>query len=117
MKAWIVENIRISEDFNWKEVIFADNYKDAKKKAMQTDLYESSEDFLNMRVRRFDCMDNTESLSPKEFDYELWKNGFSWENCPLDYFDEYETEDVARATFDKWYEKMQKKAKNYLTKK
>ena len=109
MKAWIVENIRISEDFNWKEIVFADNYKDARKKAMQTDLYESSEDFLNMRVRRFDCMDNTESLSPKEFDYELWKNGFSWENSSLNYFDEYETEDAARVAFDKWYEEMQKK--------
>lgn len=109
MKAWIVENIRISEDFNWKEIVFADNYKEARKKAMQTDLYESSEDFLNMRVRRFDCMDNTESLSPKEFDYELWKNSFNWENSSLNYFDEYETEDAARTAFDKWYEEMQKK--------
>ena len=112
MKAWIVENIRISEDFNWKEIVFADNYKDAKKEAMQTDLYEFAEDYLNLRIRRFDCMDDTENLPLKEFDYELWKNGFSWEGCPLGYFDEYEDEQKARVDFLKWYSEYYKESES-----
>ncbi|MCJ0538480.1 hypothetical protein [Enterococcus cecorum] len=47
MKAWIVENTRDYDYFDWNEIIFADNYKQAKKLALQTELYETSEDFVH----------------------------------------------------------------------
>ena len=63
MKAWIVENTRISEYFCWEEIVFADNYKEAKKLALETDLYEYHSDFTNIRVKRYANLYGMEHLS------------------------------------------------------
>lgn len=104
MKAWIVENIRISGDFGWNEIVFANNYKEAKKLALETDLYEYNSDFVNMRVKRYPNMDNTENLNHKDYTYKLWLSGWMWEGAyPLDPYDNYSDKQEARIDFLKWY--------------
>lgn len=101
MKAWIVENNRIGY---WNEIVFAENYKQAKKLALQTELYETSEDFVHMRVRRYPAMDDTENLSHEECTYKLWQSGWMWmDTQTLDPYDEYDDELVARIDFSRWY--------------
>lgn len=104
MKAWIVENTRDYDYFFWNEIIFAENYKEARKLAMRTDLYEGSEDFIFMSVRRYPDMDDTENLNHKEFEYKLWQSGWTWRDSLVPY-DEYDDEKKARADFLKWYSK------------
>lgn len=77
MKAWIVENTRDYDYFDWNEIIFAENYKKARKLALQTELYETSEDFVHMRVRRYPDMDDTENLNRKEFECANGKTEFA----------------------------------------
>ncbi|WP_171312492.1 hypothetical protein [Enterococcus cecorum] len=104
MKAWLVENTRDYDYFDWNEIIFADNYKQARKLSLQTELYETSEDFVHMRVRRYPDMDDTENLNRKEFEYKLWQSGWMWEDMyQLTPYDEYEDESKAREDFLKWY--------------
>ena len=103
MKAWIVENTRYYDYFDWNEIIFSENYKKARKLALKTELYETSEDFVHMRVRRYPDMDDTENLTPKEFEYKLWQSGWTWGDYSLAPFDEYEDEKKARIDFMKWY--------------
>lgn len=112
MKAWIVENTRDYDYFDWNEIIFADNYKQAKKLALQTELYETSEDFVHMRVRRYPDMDNTENLTYKEFEYKLWQSGWMWGDAyQLVPYDEYDDENKARKDFLKWYSVFYKESK------
>lgn len=103
MKAWIVENIRISDDFGWNEIVFADNYKEAKKLALETDLYEYNSDFVNMRVKRYAYLDGMEHLSEKELDFEKWKHGWCWEGIQNPYYEEQLSEEENRKIFEEWY--------------
>ncbi|GAB6385390.1 hypothetical protein [Enterococcus cecorum] len=112
MKAWIVENTRDYDYFDWNEIIFADNYKQAKKFALQTELYETSEDFVHMRVRRYPDMDDTENLSHMEFEYKLWQSGWMWgDTYQLAPYDEYDDKKIARIDFLKWYNEFYKESK------
>ena len=104
MKSWIVENTRDYDYFDWNEIVFADNYKQAKKLSLQTELYETSEDFIYIRVRRYPEMDDTENLNYKEFAYKLWQSGWMLESAyPIVPYDEYDDEHKARLDFMKWY--------------
>ncbi len=105
MKAWLVENTRDYDYFDWNEIIFADNYKQARKLALQTELYETSEDFVHMRVRRYPDMDDTENLNRKDYTYKLWLSGWMWTDgkYPLDPYDNYDDKRKARIDFLKWY--------------
>ena len=105
MKAWIVENTRISEEHNWEEIVFADNYKEAKKLALETDLYEYPDDFIKMRIKRYDDLDGMKYLSKKELDFELWKLGWCWEDIQNPYYEEQLSEDENRKIFEEWYSK------------
>lgn len=113
MKAWLVENTRDYDYFDWNEIVFAENYKEARKLAMRTDLYEGSEDFIYLRVRRYPDMDDTENLNHKEYTYKLWQNGWMWEGAyPLDSYDNYSDKRVARQDFLEWYNEYYKGRKN-----
>lgn len=105
MKAWIVENTRITEEHNWNEIVFADNYKEAKKLALETDLYEYPDDFIKMCVKRYDDLDDMEHLSKKELDFELWKRCWSWEDIPHPYYEEKLSIKENQKIFDEWYQK------------
>lgn len=105
MKAWIVENIRISDDLGWNEIVFADNYREAKKKATYTSLFNG--DYLSLRVKRYPAMDSTEILNHKDYTFRLWLSGWMWEGgkYPLDPYDNYDDKREARLDFLKWYSK------------
>lgn len=104
MKAWIVENTDCDWDKGWNEIVFADNYREAKKKATHTSLCETRDDFLNLRVRRYPDMDDTENLNHKDYTYKLWLSGWMWEGAyPLDPYDNYSNKREARIDFLKWY--------------
>ena len=55
MKAWIVENTTNDWGKDWNEIVFADNYREAKKKATYTSLFNG--DYLSLRVKRYPDMD------------------------------------------------------------
>lgn len=114
MKAWIVENT--SSDYwggDWNEIVFADNYREAKKKAAHTSLCETRDDFLNLRVRRYRYMDDTENLNHKDYTYKLWLSGWMWEGAyPLDSYDNYSNKRKARIDFLKWYSKYYKESES-----
>lgn len=60
--------------------------------------------FLNLRVRRYLNMDDTENLSHKEYTYRLWQSGWVWiDTQTLDPYDEYDDERTARIDFLSWY--------------
>lgn len=100
MKAWIVENW----DKDWKEIVFADNYREANKKATHTSLCENSDDFINLRVKRYPDMDDTENLNHKECTYKLWQSGCVWlDTQTLGPYNEYDDERIARIDFLSWY--------------
>lgn len=103
MKAWIVENT--SSDYwsdDWNEIVFADNYREAKKKATYTSLFNG--DYLNLRVKRYPDMDYTENLNHKDYTYKLWLSGWMWDDTyQLAPYDEYDDEHKARIDFLKWY--------------
>ena len=106
MKAWIIENT--SSDYwgdDWNEIVFADNYREAKKKATYTSLFNG--DYLNLRVKRYPAMDNTEILNHKDYTFRLWLSGWMWEGgkYPLDPYDLYDDKRKARIDFLKWYSK------------
>lgn len=108
MKAWIVENT--SSDYwgdDWNEIVFADTYREAKKKATHTSLCETRDDFLNLRVKRYPYMDDTENLNHKEYTYKLWLSGWMWVGgkYPLSPYDLYDDKRKARIDFLKWYSK------------
>lgn len=105
MKAWIVENTTNDWDKDWNEIVFADNYREAKKKATHTNLCETSDDFLNLHVRRYPDMDDTENLNHKDYTYKLWLSGRMWTEAkyPLDPYDNYDDKREARLDFLKWY--------------
>ena len=114
MKAWIVENTRDYDYFDWNEIVFATNYREAKKKATYTSLCENSDDFLNLRVRRCPDMDDTENLNHKDYTYKLWLSGWMWTEgkYPLDSYENYNDEREARIDFLKWYNEYGK-SENY----
>lgn len=114
MKAWLVENTRDYDYFFWNEIIFAENYKEARKLAMRTDLYEGSEDFIYLRVRRYPDMDDTENLNHKDYTYKLWLSGWMWTEAkyPLDPYDNYSDKREARIDFLEWYSKYYRESEN-----
>ena len=103
MKTWIVENT--SSDYwgdDWNEIVFADNYREAKKKATYTSLFNG--DYLSLRVKRYPDMDDTENLNHKDYTYKLWLSGWMWLGTyPLDPYDNYSDKQEARIDFLKWY--------------
>ena len=102
MKAWIVENISGNYMGDWNEIVFADNYREAKKNATYTSLFNG--DYLNLRVKRYPDMDDTENLNHKDYTYKLWLSGWMWEGAyPLDPYDNYSDKRKARIDFLKWY--------------
>lgn len=106
MKAWIVENTRDYDYFDWNEIVFAENYREAKKKATHTSLCETHDDFVNLRVKRYPDMDDTENLNHKDYTYKLWQSGWMWVGAyPLDPYDNYSNKRKARIDFLKWYSK------------
>lgn len=113
MRRWIVENTTDDWDKDWNEIVFAENYKDAKKKATHTNLCETRDDFLNLRVKRYPDMDDTENLNRKDYTYKLWQSGWMWESAhPLAPYDEYDDEHKARLDFLKWYSKYYKESES-----
>lgn len=111
MKAWIVENTTNDWDKDWNEIVFADNYREAKKKATYTSLFNG--DYLNLRVKRYPDMDDTENLNHKDYTYKLWQSGWMWEGTyPLDPYDNYSDKQEARIDFLKWYNKCYKGSEN-----
>ena len=105
MKAWLVVNTRDYDCFDWNKIVFADNYKQAKKLALQTELYETSEDFIYIRVKRYPDMDDTENLNHKDYTYKLWLSGLMWTEAkyPLAPYDNYSDKREAHIDFLKWY--------------
>ena len=105
MKAWIVENTRDYDYFGWNEIVFAENYREAKKKATYTGLFNG--DYLSLRVKRYPDMDDTENLNHKDYTYKLWLSGWMWVGgkYPLAPYDLYDDKRKARIGFLKWYSK------------
>lgn len=103
MKAWIVENTgRDYSGGDWNEIVFADNYRQAKMIATYTSLFNG--DYLHLRVKRYPDMDDTENLNHKDYTYKLWLSGWMWEGTyPLDPYDNYSNKREARIDFLKWY--------------
>ena len=103
MKAWIVENTR--NDYSggdWNEIVFADDYRQAKTIATYTRLFNG--DYLNLRVKRYPDMDDTENLNHKDCTYKLWLSGWMWVGAyPLDPYDNYSDKREARIDFLEWY--------------
>lgn len=106
MKAWIVESNNYANK-DWNEIVFADNYREAKKKATHTSLCETRDDFVNLRVKRYPDMDDTENLNHKDYTYKLWLSGWMWVGgkYPLAPYDLYDDKRKARIDFLKWYSK------------
>lgn len=71
-----------------------------KKLALQTELYETSEDFIYIRVKRYPVMDDTENLKHKDYTYKLWQSGLMWvSNYQLAPYDNYSNKRKARIDF------------------
>lgn len=76
-------------------------------------MYETSEDFIYLRVRRYPDMDDTENLNHKDYTYKLWLSGWMWDSAvPLVPYDEYADESKARKDFLKWYNEYYGRSEN-----
>lgn len=109
MKAWIVENIN-DFDYDWNEIVFARNYKEAKRLATYTNLCQRVSDFTNLRVKRYKDLDDMENLSEKELDFEKWKLGWQWTDYRNPYFDDNLSEDENIKIFEEWYSEYYKES-------
>ena len=102
MKAWIVESIN-DFDYNWNEIVFARNYKEAKQLAICTNLYQRVSDCASIKIERYKYLDNMENFSEKELDFEKWKLGWYWEDIQNPYYEEQLSEEENRKIFEEWY--------------
>ena len=102
MKAWSVRNI--TDDDLGQEIIWADNVKEAKKKACQTDMMMEVFSYIDLRVHRAPEFDGMEGLSRKDFRKQQWINGWQfYDGTELPYFDDLKSYEVDK-TWDDWYQ-------------
>lgn len=99
MKAYLL-SIKDDDDAG-QAVVFADTANKAKNKIYGTDLGDSVENWIDIRVHRDKRYDGMENLSPAQLALHQWKDGWRW-------FDMYDMPDQGEATdveFLEWYGK------------